>query len=77
MSFLRSDTAMYTIIYVINTPSLLDAVLAAKDIKGVTGMSPAVISNGMDSYKFNDPDAARVFSSNMTDDDYASNNVIK
>lgn len=67
---------MMTIIYILNTPSLSDAVLAAKDIKGVTGMSPAIISNGVYNYKFNEPDAARVSVSKMTDEEYAGKNVI-
>ncbi|MEA4967688.1 MAG: hypothetical protein VB048_06180 [Bacteroidaceae bacterium] len=67
---------MMTIIYILNTPSLSDAVLTAKDIQGATGMQPAIISNGVYNYKFNEPDAARVSASKMTDEEYAGKNVI-
>ncbi len=67
---------MITVVYIINSPSLSDAILAAKDVCYVSGLKPAIISNGIHNYKFNEPDAARVSDSKMTDEEYAEKNVI-
>jgi len=59
-----------TLIYVLETPNLGDAVKTAMDIYSTTGMQPAVISNGADSFKFNSEDAALLCSKTCNSDEY-------
>lgn len=65
-----------TLIYVLETPNLGDAVKTAMDIYSSTGIQPATISNGIDNFKFNCKDAASVCNDNCTAEEYAKKHVV-
>jgi hypothetical protein len=62
---------MFTIVFVLNVPGINHALKVASDIHCTTGMSPAIISNGVDNFKFNPRDAAL-----LSPEEYEKKNII-
>ena len=65
-----------TLIYVLETPNLGDAVKTAMEIYSTTGMQPSIISDGADNFKFNCKDAALLCSKTCNQEEYAEKNIV-
>ena len=65
------------LIYVLETNDITNAVKTAMEIYSTTGMQPAVITDGVDKYKFDCKDASLLSSGVLAGMDYAVKHEIK